>query len=226
MPTLSQSSVVFAGLVAGLGWASTAYAEGPKIERRGGQWSVTAGGSACVPGQAACGRDTTSDGITVDGSTRPSLAAGGELGYRINPYVFVGASYRFGMFDMSMVNADGLPYSTGYQHSIYGVVRPSVPLWRFDLGLSLGPGYSRQVFRLPNTDRDYSAGFSLMIGPVLDLFVSDRVFVGARADLLLNTQGKICQSRSDTTTCYSASGDGPGPVHQVIFGLHVGGTFF
>lgn len=205
--------------------AAAADDEGIKTKRRGGQWSMIVGGSACVPGQAACGRDTTTDGIAVDGTTRPSLATGGELGYRINPYVFVGSAYRFGMFDMAMVNIDGLPYELGYQHSIFGVVRPSIPLWRFDLGLTLGPGYSRQVFRLPGTDRDYSAGFSWMMGPVLDLFLTERVFVGLRADLLLNAQGKVCEQRAGTTTCVAANSQSAGPVHQLIFGLHVGGTF-
>ncbi len=139
--------------------------------------------------------------------------------------MFVGATYRFGMFDMSFVGPDGAPYEYGYQHSIYGVVRPSIPLWRFDLGLSLGAGYSKQVFRLPGDDRDYAAGFSALLGPSLDLFISERVFMGARLDVLLNTQGDVCRQRGGQTACVKAQSTDPGPVHQMVFGLNVGGTF-
>ena len=206
--------------------AMAADGSGPQIRRRGGQWSLLAGGAACLPGRASCSRESSIAGTTVDGTTRPSLATGAELGYRINDYVFVGASYRFGMFDMSFVNPDGLPYEFAYQHSIYGVVRPSVPLWRFDLGVNLGAGFSRQVFRLPGEDRDYAAGFSALVGPTLDLFISDRVFIGARFDLLLNAQGDVCQQRGGQTLCAAAQDTDPGPVHQMVFGLNVGGTFF
>ncbi len=206
--------------------AEAAEGGGPQIRRKGGQWSLLAGGAACLPGRASCSRKSTLGGTTVDGSTRPSLGTGAELGYRINDYVFVGASYRFGMFDMSFVNPDGQPYEFGYQHSIYGVVRPSIPLWRFDLGLNLGAGFSKQVFRLPGDDRDYSAGFSGLVGPTLDLFISDRVFVGARFDLLLNAQGDVCQQRGGQTLCAAAQDTDAGPVHQMLFGLNVGGTFF
>ncbi|MGH1345867.1 MAG: hypothetical protein ACRBN8_30160 [Nannocystales bacterium] len=205
--------------------AEAADEAGPQIRRKGGQWSLLAGGSACLPGRASCSRESTLSGTTVDGTTRPSLATGAELGYRINDYVFVGAAYRFGMFDMSFVNPDGLPYEFAYQHSIYGVVRPSIPLWRFDLGLSLGSGFSRQVFRLPGDDRDYSAGFSALLGPTLDLFISDRVFLGARFDLLLNAQGDVCQQRGGETRCGPAQDTDAGPVHQMVLGLNVGGTF-
>lgn len=224
-----MSKLPLFGAVIGLGLLAlpgVANAEGgPEVERRGGQWSVLVGGSACVPGHAPCRRESTVNGITLDGSTRPSLAAGGELGYRFNPYVFAGASYRFGMFDMSFVDVSGAPYEVGYQHSIYGVVRPTLPLWRFDLGLTLGPGYSRQVFRLPHGDRDYGSGFSWMFGPTVDVFLAKRIFLGVRADLLLNGQGKLCQQRVGTTTCAKATTNDAGPVHQVVFGLHVGGTF-
>ncbi len=221
-PVASLALAWFGGSTA----AQAADGGGPNVRRKGGQWSLLAGGAACVPGQSSCSRESTVAGTTIDGSTRPSLATGAELGYRINDYVFIGAAYRFGMFDMSFVNPDGLPYESAYQHSIYGVVRPSIPLWRFDLGLTLGSGFSRQVFRLPGDDRDYSAGFSAVVGPTLDLFVSERVFVGARVDLLLNAQGDVCQQRGGNTACGPAQETDAGPVHQMVFGLNVGGTFF
>jgi len=217
---LTASTLALAWLV-----PSAALAAEGGIQRKGGQWSVMAGGAACVPGRASCQRESSTAGITIDGSTRPSLATGAELGYRLNDYVFVGANYRFGMFDMSFVNPDGYPYEFGYQHSVYGIVRPSLPLWRFDLGLSLGPGYSKQVFRLPGDDRDYSAGFSALMGPSLDLFISDRVFMGVHLDVLLNAQGDVCRQRGGQTTCTKAQATDPGPVHQMVFGLNIGGTF-
>jgi hypothetical protein len=201
---------------------------GPQIERRGGQFGILMGGSACIPGKADCGRESVTDGgVTIDGKTRPSFGLGAELGYRFNRFVFLGASYNLGFFDTSYEVIGGSGYKRGYQNSVYGLVRPILPVWRFDFGLGLGPGFSRQTFVLDNDnkDKDYSQGFSFKIEPTIDIFITRRIFLGAKLDLLLNGHARTCRQRGNTTACNDTESRDLAPVHQMIFGLHVGGTF-
>ena len=215
------AAVVFGGMTL----ASTAEAR-PNIKRKGGQWGVMLGGSVCIPGKAECARDSvTEGGVTIDGRTRPSVGMGGELGYRFNKWAFLGASYNLGFFDASYEVQNRSSYKRAYQNSIYGVFRPTLAAWRFDFGLGLGPGFSRQVFVTQNGDRDYSQGFSFKIEPTIDIFVSQRIFIGAKMDLLLNAHNKTCREEGDTTTCVATANRDVAPVHQMLFGIHVGGTF-
>ncbi len=197
----------------------------PDIVRKGGQWGVMLGGSACIPGKAKCNRETVND-VTIDGKTRPSFGLAAELGYRFNKFVFLGAHYNFGLFDMQYEVSSPDTFKRGYQNSIYGVVRPTLPAWRFDFGLGLGPGFSRQTFVHDNGDKQYTQGFSFIISPSIDIFVSRRIFLGAKLDLLLNGHGRRCNKVGDSITCPGdAEYDVAAPVHQMVFGLHLGGTF-
>lgn len=195
----------------------------PNLKRRGGQFGLTIGGAACVPGKAECTRET----VTIDGRTRPSVGLGGELGYRFNRFVFAGAAYNLGFFDTDYEVAGASVYRRGYQHSVFGVVRPTLPVWRFDFGLGVGVGFSRQTFRWDEgKDKDYSQGLAFKLAPTVDIFVSRRMFIGAKFDLLLNAHGRTCHQRGDNTNCVDQPNDTDlAPVHQMIFGLHVGGTF-
>ncbi len=213
-------------LVAGLGLPKGADAA-PNITRKGGQWGVTLGGSACIPGKAKCIRDNVQEGgVTVDGKTRPSFGMAGELGYRFNKFVFAGAHYNLGFFDTNYEVTGMGGYKHAYQNSIYGVVRGIIPAWRFDFGLAAGPGFSRQTFKMDNGDKDYSQGFSWIISPSIDIWVARRVFLGAKLDLLFNGHRKTCHERGSRTDCVKgAANTDVAPVHQMIFGLHIGGTF-
>jgi hypothetical protein len=214
-----------AALVAGMTVATNAEAR-PNITRRGGQVGVMLGGSACIPGKADCTRNSvTEGGVTIDGDTAPSFGANAELGYRFNKFVFFGASYNLGFFNTKYEVNGASGYRRAYQNSIYAVVRPTLPVWRFDFGLGLGPGFSRQVFVLDNKDKDYSQGFSWVISPTIDVFITRRMFIGAKLDLLLNAHGRTCRQRGNMTTCNDATERDLAPVHQMLFGLHIGGTF-
>ena len=198
----------------------------PNVIRKGGQAAIMLGGAACIPGKAKCNR-TFDDGagVTVDGRTRPSFGGAAELGYRFNKFVFLGAHYNIGFFDTQYEVQGAEGYKRGYQNSIYAVVRPTLPAWRFDFGLGLGPGFSRQAFIRDNGDKDYTQGFSFLISPSIDVFVSKRIFLGAKLDLLLNGHGKTCHQVGNTTSCLKTQDSDLAPVHQMVFGLHFGGTF-
>jgi len=216
-------------LASGLALTQTAEAK-PNVTRRGGQWGVMLGGSACIPGQSKCRRDDIQDGgITIDGKTKPSFGLGAELGYRLKPWMYIGAQYNLGFFNTEYEITGANGYKRAYQHSIYGVVRPILPVWRFDFGLGVGPGFSRQAFTVSGggkKDKDYSQGFSFLISPSIDIWVARRIFIGAKVDLLLNGHGKLCRDRDNTTTCQKRPADRDiAMVHQTIFGLHIGGTF-
>jgi hypothetical protein len=212
-------------LAAGLAAVQTAEAK-PNITRKGGQWGVTLGGAICVPGQAKCSRDNVEDGgVTIDGKARPSFGMGAELGYRFKPWIFAGAAYNLGFLDTTYEVSDGGRYKRGYQNSVYGIVKPILPVWRFDFGLGMGPGFSRQVFVERNGAKDYSQGFSWIMSPSIDIWVARRIFVGAKVDLLLNAHNKRCREDGDSTNCTKAEQRDLAPVHQMVFGLHIGGTF-
>ncbi len=196
-------------------------------DRKGGQWGLTLGGSACMPGRADCDSDDVNvNGVDISGATNPSFGMGVELGYRFNPFVFLGGQYNFGLLDPDYDVVGGREYDIAWQHSVYAEVRPILPVWRFDFGLGLGPGWSRQVFLRDGDAKDYSQGFSFKIAPTIDFFVTKHIFIGAKADILLNAHQKMCQERGDVTLCVDDDDQmRVVPVHQVIFGFHLGGTF-
>jgi hypothetical protein len=219
-----------AALLVTAGLSADAQARRPNVTRKGGQFGVMLGGSACIPGQAECTRDLAMDdavaGVTVDGKTRPSVGLGGELGYRFNKWVFAGAAYNLGFFDTSYEITGAADYRRAMQNSVFGVVRPTLPLWRFDFGLGIGPGFSRQTFVRTDGTKDYSQGFALLISPTIDVFVSRRIFVGAKLDLIVNAHGRTCRETSTEVNCTKQTYNTDlAPVHQMIFGLHLGGTF-
>jgi hypothetical protein len=217
-----------AALLVTAGLSADAHARRPNLTRKGGQFGVMLGGSACIPGKAECARDlqTGAGGVTVDGKTRPSVGLGAELGYRFNRFVFAGAAYNLGFFDTSYEVTGMADYRRGMQNSVFGVVRPILPVWRFDFGLGLAPGFSRQTFVRTDGTKDYSQGFAFMLSPTVDVFVSRRVFVGAKLDLIFNAHGRTCREDAINIDCTKQTYNTDlAPVHQMVFGLHVGGTF-
>ncbi|MFO0635634.1 MAG: hypothetical protein U0168_22550 [Nannocystaceae bacterium] len=198
----------------------------PNITRRGGQFGLTLGGSICMPGQAKCKRADDGSDVTPDGKTRPSFGLGAELGYRIKPWIYAGAQYNIGFFDTQYEVSGAGNFKRAYQNSVYGVIKPILPVWRFDFGLGMGPGFSRQAFLISGGDKQYSQGFSWLFSPSIDIFVSRRIFLGVKADILLNGHNKVCHEVGNTTSCVKHDDrQDLAPVHQMIFGLHIGGTF-
>lgn len=189
-------------------------------ERRGLQIEGMIGGAGCIPGRAPC----RYQGELFSGYTQPSLGVGGTLGWRARRWFLIGAMYRLGMFTP---NYDGVDSNYRYaaQHTAALVLRPILPIWRFDLGLNVAPGYSRQVFRYDRSkDRDWTQGFSMMVGPTIDVFITDRFFLGAEVDFIFNTQRRVCIERGDTQQCANDPARPLAPTHQALFGLHLGGT--
>jgi hypothetical protein len=189
-------------------------------ERHGFQLEGMIGGSGCIPGRAPCRYDND----LFNGYTQPSLGTGITLGWRARRWLFLGAGYRLGMFQP---NYDGPASNYRYaaQHTAMLVLRPILPIWRFDLGLNLAPGYSRQVFRYARSDdRDWSQGFAMMVGPTLDIWLGDRFFLGAEVDFIFNTQRRVCVERGGTELCANSAENQVAPTHQALFGIHLGGT--
>lgn len=194
----------------------------PKIDRRGGQIDGVIGGSNCIPGKAQC----RSDDPTLNGATRGSIGGGVAIGWRPLRFLSFGAMYRGGHLrtDYEIVGVSEA-YDHGAQHSALAYVRPTLPIWRFDLGVNLAPGYSRQIFYFRNGDQDYSHGFTFLVGPVIDIFVTRRLFMGFEADFIFNAHDKVCEKRGNTTNCVDTDDNHLAPVHQVIYGFHIGFTF-
>lgn len=210
-------AVVFA--VATAGWAVNADAK-PDVKREGVQVEGLIGGSNCLPGRAAC----KADNATLRGATRGAIGGGVSVGWRARRWMYVGAMYRGGMFRPDYEIIGGPAYDRAAQHSFLGVVRPIIPLWRFDLGLNLAPGYSRQTFTLDDRNKDYTQGFAFGVGPVVDLYVTKRLFLGFEADFIFNAHKNVCEVRGASTACIQHAERHPNPVHQAIYGLHLGIT--
>lgn len=196
--------------------SSPAQAAAPK--RGGAQIEGLIGGSNCLPGRASC----TPNNDTLSGTTRGAVGGGVLLGWRAFRWMTFGVAYRGGMFRPDYELDYANRYTRGAQHSFFAVARPTIPIWRFDLGVNVAPGYSRQNFRYDNGDRDFTQGFSFMTGPVVDVYVTQRFFLGFEADFIFNAHRDVCNVRGDSTNCTRYEERYPNPVHQAIYGLHLG----
>jgi len=138
-------------------------------------------------------------------------------------------AYNLGFFNPDYARAGADIYRRAVQHSFFAVARAILPVWRFDLGLELGPGWSRQSFRGTDDaliDRIYSQGFAMKMGPVLDLYLSERFFTGAEADFIFNFHRQVCtDALGEPRVCVLAQESDQAAVHQVIGGFHLGSVF-
>lgn len=193
-----------------------------KPNKRGGQIEGMLGAAGCIPGRAPCRHDT----LVFDGGTRPSFATGAALAWRPVKFFMLGAIYRYGMMNPVYESEDGEDYRWAAQHTIGFLMRPILPLGRVDLGFNFAPGFGRQVFRLNRgSDRDLSQGFAMLLGPNVDIFITNNFFLGGGVDFIFNTQRRVCQTRDSMTDCTTDPIRDVAPTHQVLFGLRLGGTF-
>ena len=223
-------------LALGLGAALVAAPAAARPDRRGAQAEVLFGGTGCVSSRAKCQAEGD-----LAGKTGPLVGFGATAGFRPLRVLMVGAAYNLGFFAPEYRLGGADVYRRAYQHGVYGIVRAILPLWRFDFGLEIGPGWSRQVFTadggelrrdiaelgLVRVDREYSQGFALKAAPVIDFFLTKRFFLGAKIDLLFNFHREVCyeiDGRSQRA-CYRAEEANQASVHQVIGGLHLGAAF-
>lgn len=204
------------GTTAALAWPNGADASEPK--RRGPQASVVIGASDCISAAGSCGSKRT-------GGTEASGAFAIDLGWRIIPYLHIGAGYSLGFFEPTWRLADSRVFTNAYQQGVFAVLRAYVPIWRIDIGLEVSPGYSRQTF-VPNQrrGRDFSHGFALRPGLSLDFRILRHLFIGGRVDFILAFHDEECSRRGLRRDC-SPPGLPQTPVHQVIGGLHIGANF-
>lgn len=160
--------------------------------------SLTLGFSNCAEGRngAKC-----SGPIGASGKVKSSFAFTKEFGYRI-PWALFGASYSLAFMRPSWNGSAGTALAdVGYQHTLLAVIRPTLPIWRVDLGFTVAPGWSRQVFRGPEwSDRRYTQGFALGLGVVASAFITQGWVAGLRWDIIKNYHSKACASSSDVST--------------------------
>lgn len=177
-----------------------------RFKRRGMYSSLTLGVSNCLDGRngAKCQGPV---GGGQDGKLKPSFAFTKEIGYRI-PWALFGVSYSLGFLRPSWSGGDSGISQISYQHSLLAVIRPTLPVWRFDLGLNIAPGWSRQVYRSDWSDRLYTQGFALGVGVVASVNITRGWIVGFRWDAISNFHNKRCMSTANTDTMCSEIADG------------------
>lgn len=223
---MNSARLAVSALAAGLVLTAATAAEAADVKRRGGQAEVMLGGSMCIPSQAACRAATD-----VVGSTGPSMGLGFTLGFRPLRTLMIGAAYNVGFFNPNYLSpgTDADAYRLAYQNSFFAVIRGILPIWRFDFGLEIGPGFSRQVFSARGNalpyDKQFSQGFALKTSPVIDLYVTRQFFIGAKIDFLWNFHRQVCTDTGSTRVCQTRATDDQASVHQMIVGVHLGGTF-
>lgn len=210
---------------AALGLLAPSAAEA-KPKRRGVQSEFMIGASACVSGRAQC----SAEDEAITGRTNPHVGLGMTIGFRPIRFLMVGAAYNLGFFNPDYAAAGADVYRRAYQNSFFGVVRAILPIWRFDLGLELGPGWSRQTFRgtadSPLFERVSSQGFAMKMAPVIDVFLTHRLFLGAKADFIVNAHSEVCTDGLDQQrVCTRTADTDQAAVHQVIAGFHIGSVF-
>lgn len=197
----------------------------PNVKRRGGQFEGQFGVAACLPGRAEC---KSSDNLT--GKTGPSFGMGFTLGFRPIKYLLIGGAYNLGFFNPDYRDGAADVYKLAYQNSLFGVLRAILPIWRLDLGLELAPGWSRQTFKVSDSFDDaskvFSQGFALKFGPVVDFYITRRLFIGAKIDFILNFHRQVCRDFSGgSRACADKSSRDQASVNQMIAGFHIGATF-
>lgn len=191
-----------------------------RFRRRGMYSSLTLGVSNCIDGRngAKCRQPLGGAG---EAKLKPSFAFTKEFGYRI-PWALFGVSYSLGFMrpDWSVGGADPEGKDIAYQHSLLAVIRPTLPFWRFDLGMTIAPGWSRQVYRNEWTNRTYSQGFALGLGVVASVNITQSWIVGFRWDAISNFHSKRCVSTRDTdTTCVDLPDNTPSAQNMGLSGL-------
>ena len=204
------------------GASSKSYADdvAPEAEefghRKGGQFDVMLGMSACIPGKGACSPGEANTG-------GPLFGFGANFGYRIHRHFFLGTGYSLGFFGPGGGSAT---YNRGFQNSVLAVIRGYLPAGRFDFGFEASPGWSRVSFKSDRTNlTTYSEGFALRPGVSADYWIGHHIFLGIRADTIINIHRKVCDVMGDRATCDLGEKAKNAAVNSFIGGLHVGGTF-
>lgn len=208
------------GLAAALAWPNAADARDP--DRSGGQVDILVGGSGCIPSRAGdCKFD--GNGRTL---TRGSAGFGFDIGWRAHPAFFLGAGYTIGWLTPIWERQDGhRVYRNAFNQGVFAVLRAYLPIWRFDIGLELSPGWSQTTFVAAGSDlRQLSRGFALRPGLSLDFRIGEHMFVGGRVDFIVNLHTRFCTADGDVD-CGNRPRTPQLPVHQVLGGVHFGANF-
>ena len=196
-----------------------------KPKRRGLQSELMFGASACLSGRTEC----SAEGEAIEGRTKPHVGMGGTLGVRPARFLMFGAAFNLGFFNPEYTAAGADVYDHARQHSYFGVLRLILPVWRLDIGAEFGAGWSRQIFRgaeEASFGRIYSQGLAMKMGPVIDIFVTRQMFIGVKADIIINRHRNVCTNDLEwERSCTATQNTDQAAVHQVITGFHIGSVF-
>lgn len=230
-PLVPERLLGLAALGAIMAWTPSAdaaersrYSSASLIQRRGGQAEGMLGISACLPGKASCESSSLE-------RTGPLVGGSVNLGFRPIPYLFLGAGYSLGFFDPSTQGQAAMlaRYRSAHQHTVVAVIRGIWPVGRFDFGVELSPGWSRQKFvaeeSLTPAPDEYSQGFALKPGLSINVWLTRSVFLGVEANTIVNLHDETCRSGGGQTICQDKEKPDHAAVHQLLAGLVVGGTF-
>lgn len=193
-----------------------------RFRRRGMYSSLTLGFANCADGRNGADCEGGLSGL-AEYEVSPSFGFTKEIGYRI-PWVFFGASYSLGFLRPagSIIGIGTSEIDIAYQHSLLAVIRPTLPVWRLDLGLTLAPGWSRQVLRESwDSDKLYSQGFAMGVGVVTAFYITRGWIVGLRWDTIFNRHSSVCRVVGETKTCADIDSEDRGSFNMGLSGLYL-----
>jgi hypothetical protein len=202
-------------------FATPSLAEAGEPKRSGGQVDILLGGSGCIPARGDCKFE---DGTRM---TRPSAGLGFDIGWRAHKAFFLGAGYTVGWFTPTWRVGDrnDREFRNAYQQGAFLVLRAYIPVWLFDIGFELSPGWSQATFVAEGSNlRQLSHGFALRPGMSFDVRLGRHLYIGARVDFMVNFHSRFCTA-DGSRECGAQPTIRQLPVHQVIGGVHFGANF-
>ncbi len=166
---------------------------------------------------------------------RTGLMAGGQFsaGYRPLRHIAIGGSYVGAAvtLDWDVTESASIPMERqfngfGQIHAGYLFARPTIGYQRVDFAFEVGGGFSWAKFpgSGPNGfTQMYSRGFSMLLGPTLDVFLARHFYLGVKANFILNVQTRVCIEDADGKRCRRRNKDDDQlPIHQILPGIHLG----
>ncbi len=170
--------------------------------------------SICLPTRIVKCSGTT-------GKTQPFIGGSFTVGYRPIRELLVGLSYDGAAVGLKYSRPER-PYDNyGHVHAVFGVFRVMLPAGRVDFGAEAGIGWSYISLPFTGGDKMFSHGLAMKFAPMIDVWLTSHVFLGVKADFVLNVHAKTCIKDGACIDRLDGQ-DEQAPFHVVLPGIHLG----
>ena len=128
---------------------------------------------------------------------QPGIAVHVLGGYRLSPYLVLGAAFDFRTLNSGQDQTGEEPFSEINRLGFFASARAILPLSRSDLGVELGLGWSQQSFGLRSQlpESFSSSGFAVRPAVVFDYWVLADLALGVEVAGMFNLHSWFCADR-------------------------------